>query len=299
VLLALHQPVPPIIAYGASDRPLGLTGMIRIAAAPDLAEARALARLMDARAVAVHAEFLRAQREARGDKFGTAPAEADWAHLPEPFRDDNRNVADQMDFKLASIYMLAAPGTGNAELTPDETEQLARIAHARWWASKALSGWRYGRERDDRAQLHPDMQPYDRLSEPVKQKDRDEVASLPELARLAGETIRRERRVGIAPLIDAAALDTLEANLRRTPRTAVPVAVLPVDDPAMLEVAASLLAVGIRIEAVLGQPVGYAVPGLADVLRRAWRIHIAGGDARVAVGARAAEHANQRGAIDA
>ena len=39
--------------------------------------------------------------------FGKAPAEVDWAHLPETFRDDNRNVADQMDYKLAAIFRLA------------------------------------------------------------------------------------------------------------------------------------------------------------------------------------------------
>ena len=299
VLLALHQPVPPIIAYGASDRPLGATGMIRVAVAPDLAEARALARLMDARAVAVHAEFLRAQREARGDKFGSAPAEADWAHLPEPFRDDNRNVADQMDFKLASIFMLAAPGAGGVAPTPDETERLARIAHARWWASKALGGWRYGPKRDDRAQLHPDMQPYDRLGEPVKQKDRDEVASLPRLAQLAGEALRRERRVAVPRPLAPAALATLAAHLRATPKDQVPVAVLPLDTAAMGEMAAALLADGIAIEAVLGAGADYAVPGLAAVLRRAWRIHVASGPAAAALAARASEAANDKGAIGA
>ena len=73
VLLALRQTVPPIIAYAATDRPIGTTGMIRIAVAPDLADARELAQLMDARAIAVHNEFLRAQRLARGDKFGRRP----------------------------------------------------------------------------------------------------------------------------------------------------------------------------------------------------------------------------------
>ncbi len=33
VLLTLHQPVPPIVAYAGEDRPLGSTGMIRVAAA--------------------------------------------------------------------------------------------------------------------------------------------------------------------------------------------------------------------------------------------------------------------------
>lgn len=298
VLLALHLAVPPIVAYGATDRPLGSTGMIRVAVAPDLAEARDLARLMDARAVAVHSEFMRAQRDARGDKFGSAPAEAEWAHLPEPFRDDNRNVADQMDYKLASIFMLAVPGSDNAPIPPDDAETLARLAHARWWAAKALTGWRFGAKRDDRAQLHPDMQPYDQLSEPVKQKDRDEVASLPRLAELAGEALRHERRIAVPHLLDAAALDALEANLRASPKDSVPVAVLPLeDDAAAVEVAASLLADGIAIEAVLSGKTDYAMPGLADVLRRAWRIHIATGAARAALDHRARETADTRGTI--
>jgi hypothetical protein len=299
VLLALHQSVPPIVAYGATDRPLGVSGMIRVALAPDLAEARDLARLMDARAVAVHAEFMRAQREARGDKFGSAPAEAEWAHLPEPFRDDNRNVADQMDFKLASIFMRAVPGKDNAPIGPDDAEALARLAHARWWASKALSGWRFGKDRDDRAQLHPDMQPYDLLSEPVKQKDRDEVASLPRLAELAGEALRHERRVAVPHLLDTAALDVLEASLRATPKESVPVAVLPLEQAPMIDIAASLLADGIAIEAVLGGGTDYAMPGLADVLRRAWRVHVATGDVREALTARAREAADNRGTIHA
>lgn len=299
VLLALRQPIPPIIAYAASDRPIGLTGMIRIAVAPDLAEARDLAQLMDARAIAVHNEFLRAQRLARGDKFGTAPAEAEWTELPSPFRDDNRNVADQMDYKLASVFMQTAPGSGNASLTATESESLARLAHARWWAAKALTGWRYGATRDDRAQLHPDMQPYDQLSEPVKQKDRDEVASLPKMATLAGEALKRERRVAVPHLLDAAGIDALEANLRATPKDQVPVAVLPLENATMLDIAASLLASGIALEAVVTGATDYTVPGLADLLRRAWRIHVASGDVAASLAARTTETTDMRGAVDA
>ena len=299
VLLALRQPVPPIIAYAATDRPIGTTGMIRIAVAPDLADARDLAQLMDARAIAVHNEFLRAQRLARGDKFGTAPAEAGWAELPSPFRDDNRNVADQMDYKLASVFMQTAPGTGNATLRFDEAEQLARLAHARWWAAKALTGWRYGATRDDRAQLHPDMQPYDQLSEPVKQKDRDEVASLPKMATLAGEALKRERRVAVPHLLDAKGIDALEANLRSTPKDQVPVAVLPLEDATMVDIAASLLASGIALEAVLTGATDYSASGLADLLRRAWRIHVASGDLTASLAARTTETADMGGGVDA
>jgi hypothetical protein len=195
--------------------------------------------------------------------------------------------------------MRAVPGSGSVAMAPEDVETLARLAHARWWASKALAGWRYGPSRDDRAQLHPDMQPYDRLSDAAKQKDRDEVASLPRLAELAGEALRHERRVAVPCLLDAAALDALEANLRLTAKDAVPVAVLPLEQAEMIDIAASLLAEGIAVEAVLASAPDYAIPGLADVLRRAWRIHVASGTAHAAMRPRASEAADDRGSIHA
>ncbi|MBI4923250.1 MAG: hypothetical protein HY834_16025 [Devosia nanyangense] len=306
VLLALGQPVPPIVAYAAEDRPLGSTGMIRVATAHDLAEAREAARLMDQRARAVHQLFLDAQRLARGDKFGSAPAEVDWERLPESFQNDNRNVADQMDFKLATIFMLARPGAGSVAPTPDDAEQLAELAHARWWAAKALSGWRFGPVRDDKKMLHPDMLPYDQLSEPVRQKDRDEVASLAAMAGLAGEALLRERRIGLPRPLGTAALTRFVDDLRATPKPFVPVAVLSLDDAAMVRLAQALIGAGIAIEAVLGRSTGDlrgdpgVAPELASVLRRAWRIHVAGDDdARPALAERATACANENGAIDA
>ena len=133
----------------------------------------------------------------------------------------------------------------------------------------------------------------------MKQKDRDEVASLPRLAQLAGEALRRERRVAVPRPLAPAALATLAAHLRATPKDQVPVAVLPLDTAAMVEMAAALLADGIAIEAVLGAGADYAVPGLAAVLRRAWRIHVASGPAAAALAARASEAANDKGAIGA
>ena len=306
VLLALSQPVPPIISFAADDREMGTTGMIRVAAVPDLAEARDLARLMDARAIAVHNDFLRAQRLARGDKFGTAPAELEWPELPETFRDDNRNVTDQLDFTLARIFMLARPSEGGAVLTPDETETLAGIAHARWLAARALAGWHYGPARDERQQLHPDMLPYADLTEAARQKDRDQVGTLAAMATLASESLKRERRVGMPQPLDTAALAALRNNLALTAKDQVPVAVLPLDDAAVLGLAETLLADGVLVEAVLGQGITLlrrdlaTAARLAEVLRNAWRIHIAPGrDGRAALADRAAETVDERGAIHA
>ncbi|HZY68427.1 MAG TPA: RyR domain-containing protein, partial [Devosia sp.] len=207
-LLSLHQAIPPIVAYAAHDHPLGVTGMIRVAAAEHLAKAREAAHLMDRRARAVHEEYLEGIRESRGEDFGNAPAEVEWERLPESFQDDNRNVADQMDYALACVFMMAEPGDGGAAFTWEETEVLSGVAHARWMAAKGIAGWKHGPVRDDAKMLHPDMIPYPELDDAAKQKDRDVTESIPDMAALAGETLFREMRLGIPRPLEPEAIET-------------------------------------------------------------------------------------------
>ena len=101
VFVDLGIPVPPIVVHdGGSDTP-GDTGMVRVARAPNLTDARNYAALVDQRALAFHGAYLDGQRAARGSEFGTLPAERDWSVLSEQFRDDNRSSADHIDYKLA------------------------------------------------------------------------------------------------------------------------------------------------------------------------------------------------------
>ena len=305
VLLVLRCPIPPIVAYAGQDRPLGSTGMIRVATGQDLAQAREAAHLMDRRARAVHQQYLEGVRAERGDKFGTAPAEVEWDRLPESFQDDNRNVADQMDFALASVFMLAEPGDGGASFDRDEIEVLSGIAHARWMAAKALAGWKHGPVRDDAAMQHPDMVSYIELDEPAKQKDRDVIQSIPGMAALAGETLKRERRIGVPRPLGPEELKTFRDLLKTTPKALVPVAVLPLDDASMVRTAQALLGDGVLIEALLDRWVDELRVSeatgdrLADVLHRAWRIHVVrDGNARDAIEETVSELANEMGAID-
>lgn len=304
-LLALHQPVPPIVAYAGQDHPLGVTGMIRVASAQDLAQAREAAHLMDRRARAVHQQYIDGARTARGDAFGSAPAEVDWEQLPESFQDDNRNVADQMDYALACVFMTADPGDGGAAFTRDETEVLSGVAHARWMAAKGIGGWKHGATRDDKKMLHPDMIPYISLDEAAKQKDRDVVNSIPDMAALSGETLRRELRIGVPRPLEAEAVETMMANLALPPKTLLPVAVLPIDDAGMVRMAQALLDRGVHVEAVLDQWVDElraedeTATALADVLHRAWRIHVVREiDARHALEELVKESVGETGQID-
>jgi hypothetical protein len=298
LLASLGLPVPPIVAYTIAGRELGSTGMIRVAAAADLAEAHRLARLREERARAVHGKYLETQRAARGALFGSAPAEVEWKDLPELYREENRAVTDQMeDVKLARAFMLARPGSNGAAMTAAEIEDLAQMAHARWLAARALLGWKHGATRDDRQRLHPDILPYDALTEAAKQKDRDEVASLVTMAGLAGLVLKRERRLAITARLDPAALARLRTHLDALPKDEVPVLVLPFDDDALLPLAETMLNQGIAIEAVL--PSGPR-PSLAAMLRRAWRIHVAiGRSANAALAERTREGITSEGAIHA
>ena len=54
-------------------------------------------------------------------------------------------------------------------------EALAIAEHRRWMAEKIVAGWRHAALRDDSRRLHPSIRPYDDLSEPEKQKDRNTV----------------------------------------------------------------------------------------------------------------------------
>lgn len=52
-------------------------------------------------------------------------------------------------------------------------EAIAENTHEVWAAGRLKDGWTYGPERDDKLKKHPDLIPYDELTEGEKQFDRD------------------------------------------------------------------------------------------------------------------------------
>ena len=144
--------------------------------------------------------------------------------------------------------------------------------------------------------------PYGALDEAGKQKDRDEAMTLPRLAELGGHALVRERRIAVTEPVE---MDRLLATFAEVAKDRVPVAVIALDDAATLKLVKHLLDADMHVEAVLGDEVGALradaalAPILADVLHRAWRIHIAAGDARIAVHARATETIDSKGTIHA
>ncbi len=52
------------------------------------------------------------------------------------------------------------------------TEKLAENAHDHWASLRMEAGWRWGEKRDDKLKQHPDLVPYDELSDSEKEYDR-------------------------------------------------------------------------------------------------------------------------------
>ncbi len=52
------------------------------------------------------------------------------------------------------------------------TELLARNTHENWARQRIAEGWRYGPRRDDALKEHPNLVPYEQLSEADKDYDR-------------------------------------------------------------------------------------------------------------------------------
>ena len=52
------------------------------------------------------------------------------------------------------------------------TESLARNTHENWARQRIAEGWKYGPRRDDARKEHPNLVPYEELSESDKDYDR-------------------------------------------------------------------------------------------------------------------------------
>ena len=180
---------------------------------------RLLQERHDALAQAVH-EFYFEGRLTEGDVVGSRASMYEWDDLPESVRDDNRLVADCYQLKLRDIGARALTGSGaGLRLSDDEVEELARAEHDRWMAAKLIDGWVHGATRDDAARRHPDIVPYDDLSERIRELDREQIRLITRLLPASGSVARRVLTVGLVPVsaghagVDAAhALATLAGD---------------------------------------------------------------------------------------
>jgi len=100
----------------------------------------------------------------------------------------NIDNAAHIPTKLLSIgYRIRPVNKGFKSLTlhldEEEIETMAMVEHLRWSWEKRLNGWTYGKVRDEKNRIHPDLIPYNELGEAEKAKDRELVKMIPAILR--------------------------------------------------------------------------------------------------------------------
>ena len=124
-----------------------------------------------------------------------ALANRPWGELDETIRDANRHVTDHFEVKLRAVGCRLAPQSEGApaKLTAEEMELLARMDHDRWQADRSLAGWTFGAIRNNDLKQHPNMVPYEELSDELKQLDRDSIVKLRSILAASGTEVVRSQ----------------------------------------------------------------------------------------------------------
>lgn len=144
---------------------------------------------------ATHQAYLREQHAAGVTR---GPSIVPWEQLPESLKNSNRRFAGGLGAAVEAVgcalvpALLMDPDRSLASFTDDEIEQLARREHDRWMADLIRDGWRFSiGHKNPEKKRHPLLVPWDELSEPESDKDRDAVRAIPQMLAQAGFAIIR------------------------------------------------------------------------------------------------------------
>lgn len=138
---------------------------------------------IDALARALHRAYTDYKPDGAGEARDLAHSLRDWRQLDENLRAANRRAADATKTRLELLGLggpmetYLAKGTGPVSVDPAVLETLARAEHLSWMADRLVSGWRYAETRDTIRKLHPNLVPYDYLTEQERDLDRKQITT--------------------------------------------------------------------------------------------------------------------------
>lgn len=134
------------------------------------------------------------------------PSRRPWDGLPPFYRASNvRQVLTTLESAVAVGRSWGAGESANPAPTHEQLERMAQREHEAWRTHLLEAGWRLGETRDEAGRRHPDLLPWDGLSDEARTKTRDGVISSLELLATLGyrsfdepEAVwRRVRRRGV------------------------------------------------------------------------------------------------------
>jgi len=130
------------------------------------------------------------------------PSNVPWEDLAEVYRESNIAQARRLPLKVAALgFDLADASTGPMGSWPDglapsrrQIETLGEFEHQLWSEDLIARGWVYGEQAD--GAHHPDLEPYEDLSEATQQKDLDTIVGIPAVLAAAGLRLVEPERDG-------------------------------------------------------------------------------------------------------
>ena len=151
--------------------------------------------ILDSMARSTHNDYV-ATLQSLGESRETNASIIPWSQLPAHKKKANQHAAAHMPVKLRCSECRSVPLDEPVDAQPfppddENLEILAQLEHRRWLADKYLAGYSYGKVRDEDHMLHPDLIPWEELSETDKDKDRSNIRQIPELMAMQGLKIVR------------------------------------------------------------------------------------------------------------
>jgi len=145
---------------------------------------------------AFHEDYLSHQKE-EGKSVVSNPSMVEWEELPEDLKESNRQLASHVSLKLKAVGYEIQPlidwDSYTFEFSPQEIEYMAEQEHERWCEERLFQGWTYkAGPKDIGKKTSPSLIPWERLSEEEKDKDRNNIKSIPLLLAKAGFQVSRK-----------------------------------------------------------------------------------------------------------
>jgi hypothetical protein len=164
----------------------------------------------EAIAMAIHEEYVQSQAKL-GYTQEKNPSMVPWDKLPEGLRESNRHNADHVLVKLSAmgcgIEILTDAAALDFRFSDAEVEKASIIEHERWCSERLQQGWRYAPgEKDIEKKTSPYLVPWEKLSEDIKEYDRNMVRGLPMSLARAGFQVRKSVSAKDAKPMVAAAI---------------------------------------------------------------------------------------------
>jgi len=147
---------------------------------------RMLAENIEQLAKKIHADYNAVQLQRHPDKPLEYPS---WEALPDSLKYSNVRQAQTIVEKLNYVDCYVAsdiPGKEEYILSADDIETLAIIEHDSWMEERLKNGWTYAEVKDAEKKTSPYLVPYHRLTEDIKELDRDTIRNMAPLLASVG-----------------------------------------------------------------------------------------------------------------